>query len=131
MPSRIDWCDETVNPLGWGCYGPGGTPESPQPCWYCYAWRMSKGPYVPDCEQCKQFVPHWHPDVFDKLYRWKKPRKIFWQSMGDLFHPCTPAWQIETVLAAVKATPQHTHIFCTKNRGGTRITTPGRRTAFY
>ena len=115
MPSRIDWCDETINPQGWGCWGPGGTPEKPQRCWYCYVERQTKGPYVPDCEQCRALVPHWHPKRLELLYHWKKPRKIFWQSMGDLFHPCTPSWQIETVLRVVRAFPQHTNIFCTKN----------------
>ena len=32
MPTEIEWCDETLNPQGWGCYGPGGTPEKPQRC---------------------------------------------------------------------------------------------------
>lgn len=114
--SKIEWCDETINPQGWGCYGPGGTPEKPQPCSYCYAKRMSRGPYVPKCEMCRQFLPHWHPEVLEKPLRWKKPRKIFWQSMGDLFHPFTPAVQIAEIIGRiVMHTPQHTHIFLSKN----------------
>lgn len=115
MPSKIDWCDETINPQGWGCWGPDGTPEAPQPCWYCYAERQANGPYVPDCELCRQFIPHWHEKRLEKPYLWKKPRRIFWQSMGDLFHPCTPEWQIQVIQTLAQATPQHTHIFCTKN----------------
>lgn len=114
-PSKIDWCDETVNPLGWGCYGPGGTPEEPKPCWYCYAHRMAIGHPFRDCELCRQFIPHWHPEQLEKPGRWKKTKKIFWQSMGDIFHPYTTDWQIKEVLAVVAATPQHIHIFCTKN----------------
>jgi len=34
--SKIEWCDKAINPLGWGCYGSKGTPESPQPYSYCY-----------------------------------------------------------------------------------------------
>lgn len=115
MPTGIEWCDETLNPQGWGCYGPGGTPERPQRCWYCYVERQAKGPYVPDCELCRQLIPHWHQHRPEKARVWKRPRRIFWQSMGDLFHPCSPTWQIEAVLKVAKATPQHTHIFCTKN----------------
>ena len=115
MSSKIDWCDETINPQGWGCWGPGGTPEKPQRCWYCYVERQAKGPYVPDCEQCKALVPHWHPERLELPYRWKKPRKIFWQSMGDLWHPFSPFEQIAQVMRVVRATPQHTHVFCTKN----------------
>lgn len=114
MPSKIEWCDETLNPQGWGCYGPGGTPEKPQRCWYCCVERQAKGPYVPDCELCRQLIPHWHQHRPEKARTWHKPRRIFWQSMGDLFHPCSPSWQIEAVLKVAKATPQHTHIFCTK-----------------
>lgn len=115
MPSKIDWCDETLNPQGWGCYGPGGTPERPQRCWYCYVERQARGPYVPDCKMCRTLIPHWHPERLEQPWRWRKPRRIFWQSMGDLFHECSPPWQIEAVLKVVQATPQHTHIFCTKN----------------
>jgi protein gp37 len=115
MPSKIEWCDETLNPLGWGCYGPGGTPEDPQPCSYCYARRMAIGHPFRDCDLCKQFIPHWHPEQLEKPMRWKKPKKIFWQSMGDLFHPWTPWEQIHEVRKVVNFTPQHTHIFLTKN----------------
>ena len=118
MPSKIDWCDETVNPLGWGCWGPGGTPAMPQSCSYCYAKAFAKRG-LRDCQLCREFVPHWHPEAIDKVYSWKKPKRIFWQSMGDLFHPLTPKWQILTiVLGVVKATPWHTHIFLTKNPAG-------------
>lgn len=113
-PSKIPWCDDTVNPQGWGCYGPGGTPWEPKPCWYCYS-RDFAARHLRECPLCRSFIPHWHPEQLAKPRRWRQPRKVFWQSMGDLFHPWTPAWQIEAVLAVVRATPQHTHIFCTKN----------------
>lgn len=115
MPTGIEWCDETLNSQGWGCYGPGGAPERPQRCWYCYVERQAKGPYVPDCELCRALIPHWHPERLELPFRWKKPRRIFWQSMGDLFHPCTPARQIADVWTVANLTPRHTHIFCTKN----------------
>ncbi len=41
MPTKIDWADETINPIGWGCYGPGGTAEHPNICSYCYAYRIA------------------------------------------------------------------------------------------
>ncbi len=115
MTSKIEWCDETINPQGWGCWGPGGTPQEPRRCWYCYIERQARGPYVPDCPECKALVPHWHVDRLMRPYRWRKPRRIFWQSMGDLFHHYTPTYQLYAVLSVVRATPQHIHIFCTKN----------------
>jgi protein gp37 len=112
--SKIEWTNETINPLGWGCYGPGGTPEKPQPCSYCYGRRFAAR-NTRGCDLCRQFIPHWHPEMLDKSHHWKKPRRIFVQSMGDLFHPCTPQFQIELVLAMVKALPHHTFQFLTKN----------------
>lgn len=114
MPSKIEWCDETLNPQGWGCYGPGGTPVNPQRCSYCYAYRMASR-MLRTCELCNQFIPHYHPEAMRKVRQWKKPRRIFWQSMGDLFHPHAPDWLIQGVLAVVEANSRHTHIFLTKN----------------
>jgi len=114
MPSKIEWTDEALNPLGWGCYGPGGTPENPQPCSYCYARRLATRS-LRDCDLCRKFIPHWHPEMLDKPHHWKKPRRIFVQSMGDLFHPTTFEFQIELVLAQAKTCPRHTFQFLTKN----------------
>lgn len=115
--SKIEWCDETINPLGWGCYGPEGTAAKPKPCSYCYARRASRGPWAAQrgCPKCAAFIPHWHPEMLEKPLRWKKPRRIFVQSMGDLFHPETPREHIEAVLETVRDCPQHTFIFLTKN----------------
>ena len=112
--SQIDWCTASLNPFGWGCYGPYGTPSSPKICPGCYAHTMSKGPY-PRCKKCAAFIPHWHPEDIDKARSWKKPREIFWQSMGDMWHQFTKESYIDKVLEACIKTPQHTHLFLTKN----------------
>lgn len=112
--SSIDWCTASLNPFGWGCYGPGGSPSAPRICENCYAHNMSKGPY-PRCDKCAEFIPHWHPEDLDKARGWKKPREIFWQSMGDMWHPYTPSAEILQVLNVANETPQHVHLFLTKN----------------
>ncbi len=114
MTSKIEWCDETINPLGWGCYGPTGSKDNPKPCPYCYARDFAKR-HLRDCPDCDAFIPHWHPEQLEKLAHWKKPRKIFVQSMGDLFHADTPTEQTQAVLGACLAAPQHTYQFLTKN----------------
>jgi protein gp37 len=114
MPTKIEWCDEVINPLGWGCYGPGGTPEKPKPCSYCYARRIAARNLRP-CPLCREFTPHWHPEQLDKPHYWKKPKKIFVQSMGDLMHPFTPAFHIELVKSMIRVNPRHTFILLTKN----------------
>lgn len=114
MPSKIEWCDETINPLGWGCYGPDGTPDNPKPCSYCYAKRMANRG-LRNCDLCNQFIPHVHPEQLEILKKWKKPKKIFVQSMGDLFHDAIPDEWIQEVFKACEAAPQHTYMFLTKN----------------
>lgn len=114
MPTRIDWADSTLNPLGWGCYGPQGTPDKPAPCGYCYAKRQASR-NLRKCDLCNQFIPHWHPEQLEKPRKWKRPRKIFWQSMGDLMGGFTPKEQIEQCLAVMRETERHTHIILTKN----------------
>ncbi|MFA5866885.1 MAG: DUF5131 family protein [Actinomycetota bacterium] len=116
MSTKIEWCDETINPLGWGCYGPGGYKETPRPCSYCYA-REFAARNLRGCELCHQFIPHWHQEQLEKPAHWRKPRTIFVQSMGDLFHAETPKAHIDATLAACHATPRHTYMFLTKNPG--------------
>jgi protein gp37 len=45
---------------------------------------------------------------------WKKPRRIFVNSMSDLFHDAVPAAFIASVWKAMEATPQHTFQILTK-----------------
>lgn len=80
MSTKIEWCDETWNPIT-GC-----TPIS-DGCKNCYAARMAKrlaGRYGYPADD-----PFWvtfHPDRLDEPLKWKKPRRVFVCSMGDLFH---------------------------------------------
>jgi protein gp37 len=105
---------ETLNPLGWGCYGPGGTKDKPNRCSYCYAWRIARSRPT-NCELCRRFEIHEHRERIFKPLHWKKPRAIFWEDMGDLFHPFVPVTSIEAVMDIVRKTPRHRHIFLTKN----------------
>lgn len=46
--------------------------------------------------------------------RWRKPCRIFVNSMGDLFHESVPAEWIDKVFAVMALAPQHTFIVLTK-----------------
>lgn len=66
--TRIDWADATINPLGWGCYGPTGTADEPRRCGYCYAARLARR-NLRNCMLCQQIeqcraasVPLWLKD---------------------------------------------------------------------
>ena len=48
---------------------------------------------------------------------WKKPRRIFVNSMGDLFHENVPDEWIDRVFAVMALCPQHTFMILTKRAG--------------
>ena len=60
-------------------------------------------------------VNYWPADL-EKPLRWKKPRRIFVNSMGDLFHPSVeidgPIY--DEVMRMVRRCPQHAFLFLTK-----------------
>ena len=115
MATKIDWCDETLNPLGHWCLGPTGTKAEPKPCSYCYAQKLAKRKMV-KCPLCHDFrTPHTHFEQLEKLEHWKKMRSIFIQSMGDLFHDAVPDEWLEEVFKMCGAVPQHRYLFLTKN----------------
>jgi protein gp37 len=47
-------------------------------------------------------------------YKWRKPRKVFVNSMSDLFHPSVPDEFIGRVWRVMLETPQHTYQVLTK-----------------
>ena len=114
MPTKIEWTDETVNPLGWWCFGT-GTKDNPKHCEYCYAKKIAlRG--INKCELCNTFITlHTHFEQLEKLSKWKKPKNIFIQSMGDLFHGDVPDEWIQEVFNACEQAPQHRYLFLTKN----------------
>lgn len=108
-PGKIDYCDYTSNPLV-GCnHG----------CDYCYArkialTRWKNNPRI-QCNLCKKFIPHFHEERLDEIYRLKKASKIFLNDMSDMFGAwVTPYW-IDTIMATIHDNPQHTFLLLTKN----------------
>jgi len=55
-----------------------------------------------------------HPDTLGEPLRWRKPRRVFVNSMSDLFHPDVPDWFIADVFVVMRRTPQHTYQVLTK-----------------
>jgi protein gp37 len=55
-----------------------------------------------------------HPDRLRNPYSWKKPSKVFLDSMSDLFHELIPDDFIAQVFAVMKDTPRHTYQVLTK-----------------
>lgn len=119
MPSKIEYCDETLEVTG-GC-----TKCSPG-CKNCWAikevWRMAHNPLFGDkwkgLVEKKDGVLNWtgkikcFDDVLEKLR--KKPTIYFVDSKSDLFHKDVPFEYIDSVFAVGSLYPQHTLLVFTK-----------------
>jgi protein gp37 len=55
-----------------------------------------------------------HPQMLDLPKRWRKPRLVFVNSMGDLFHQDVPDKFIKDVFDVITQTPRHTYQLLTK-----------------
>lgn len=107
----IEWADATWNPVT-GCdkVSPG--------CDHCYAetfaerWRGTEGHYFE-----RGFDVQLRPDKLDLPLRWTKPRKVFVNSMSDLFHDRVPDEYIARVFAVMALAEQHTFQLLTKRHG--------------
>jgi len=116
--STIEWTDRTWNPVrGCSVVSPG--------CANCYAMkfahRFSGGgkPYEGLTKQTKA-GPQWTGKVtlveaaLTEPLRWKKPQRVFVNSMSDLFHEAVPDEFIDRVFAVMALAPQHTFQILTK-----------------
>ena len=113
----IEWTDATVNVVN-GCSGlsPG--------CTNCYAMRAG-GRNLPGHPSTGLTQPSkaghvWTGEVrFNEKallqpLRWRRPRRIFWNAHGDLFHDSVPDAWIDRCFAVMALTPQHSHQVLTK-----------------
>lgn len=107
--SKIEWTEATWNPVT-GC-----TKVSPG-CDHCYAERVTerfhgKGSF-------NKVVLH--EDRLDQPLRWRRPRRVFVNSMSDLFHDDIPDGFIAEVFATMALAEQHTFQVLTKRHGRMR-----------
>ncbi len=79
--TKIEWATDVWNPIT-GC-----SPIS-EGCRSCYAQRMARrlGGRYGYPEYPNHFDVTFHPDRLDQPLKWRKPKRIFACSMGDLFH---------------------------------------------
>jgi protein gp37 len=106
--STIEWTDATWNPVR-GC-----TKISPG-CKHCYAETFAerfRG--VPGHAYERGFDLRLVPEKLAEPLRWTRPKKIFVNSMSDLFHEKVPDEYIVTVARVMEAAPWHTYQVLTK-----------------
>jgi protein gp37 len=131
--TKIEWADRTWNPIvGCSILSPG--------CKICYAMRMAArlaamsvahetanagdpGPlaHYRDTTQPSRAGAEWTGKIgiapqstFLAPLRWTRPRRIFVNSMSDLFHDDVPDDIIDLVFAIMTLAPQHTFKVLTK-----------------
>lgn len=109
--TKIETFDYVFNPIT-GCYGPGGTPEYPNRCPYCYAHSFAHRFGKSEAERA--FVPVFHPERLDELGKVKKPARVFVCSMADLFGKWVPDQWRYRVLNTIASNRKHTFFLLTK-----------------
>jgi len=114
LKSSIEWTDATWNPTT-GCkkISPG--------CDNCYAAslaarlkRMGNPRYQKDGPDGPGFGLTLHHDKLTEPLRWRTPRRVFVDSMSDLFHPGIPVTFTRRVFESMLATPHHQYQVLTK-----------------
>ena len=108
MPTKIEWTDATWNPIT-------GCTKVSAGCKHCYAERDWKRLVHLPAYHGRAFTDvACHPARLDQPLRWKKPRRIFVNSMSDLFHPDVPDAFVDEVFAVMSLTQRHVFQILTK-----------------
>ncbi|MEU4576646.1 phage Gp37/Gp68 family protein [Nonomuraea sp. NPDC023979] len=116
--SSIEWTDATWNPVTGctevspGCGLPRWEGDKPGQCYaktFAERWRGTPGHHFEN-----GFDVQLRPERLDQPLKWRKPRRIFVNSMSDLFHKHVPEEFIARVWTVMANTPQHTYQILTK-----------------
>lgn len=117
MSTGIEWTDETWNPVT-------GCDRTSPGCDHCYALKMAarlklmgQANYQTDGDPRTSgpgFGVQCHPHMLDQPLRWKRPRRVFVNSMSDLFHPDVPDKFIARVFAIMADCQNHDFQVLTK-----------------
>lgn len=117
--SKIEWTDATWNPVA-------GCTIASAGCSNCYAMRLAArleamgNPKYAKLTRKSGGRAVWTGKIaldvksLSAPYQWRKPRKVFVNSMSDLFHPAVPDEFIARVWRVMLETPQHTYQVLTK-----------------
>lgn len=117
--SQIEWTDATWNPVA-------GCSLASSGCTNCYAMRMAarlEAMGVPKYAGLTRRTggrAKWTGKVrcdenaLNAPRRWRRPRRVFVNSMSDLFHPDVPFEFIRKVWSVMRDTPRHDYQLLTK-----------------
>jgi protein gp37 len=111
MPTKIEFAHETLNPIRTADGGYHCQRVSPG-CDYCYAsdFNVRFGNHQPYPSEYRRE----RFEVRKQPLKWKKGKRIFWQSMSDLFYEDGWINDFSRILNIIRQTPQHLHLLLTK-----------------
>jgi protein gp37 len=109
--SAIEWTESTWNPTtGCDLLSPG--------CDHCYAERMSmRLKLMGQTKYANGFALTLHENALELPLSWKKPQRIFVNSMSDLFHDQVPLPFIRRVFETMRQAHWHQFQILTKRSG--------------
>ena len=106
--TKIEWSEKVWNPVT-------GCTKVSAGCKHCYAGKMAyRLPGMGQAKYVKGFDVTLHPEVLDKPLMWRKPSRIFVNSMSDLFHKEVPKKFIHKVFKVMGEASQHQFQVLTK-----------------
>ena len=116
--SKIEWTESTWNPVR-------GCTRVSEGCRFCYAERIAarfsgKGMAYEGLAKNTTSGPRWTqqvilvPELLNEPLKWKKPRRIFVNSMSDLFHEKVELSDIQKVFAVMEKADRHQFQVLTK-----------------
>jgi protein gp37 len=108
--TKIEWSDEVWNPVT-------GCTKVSAGCKNCYAERIAKR-FWRDGITGDNYRPfsevRCHSERLEQPLLWKRSRRVFVDSMSDLFHPKVPDTFIAQVFLIMMMAPIHTFMILTK-----------------
>lgn len=110
--SKIEWTDATWGPVT-------GCTKVSEGCDHCYAETIAHR-FAGTKAYPNGFDVTLRPERLDQPLHWRRPRRIFVNSMSDLFHKDVPDEYIARVFAVMALAPQHTFQVLTKRPGRMR-----------
>ncbi len=106
--SSIEWTESTWNPVT-------GCSKIASGCKHCYAERMAyRLKAMGNPRYSNGFEVTLHHDLIALPLKWRQPRRIFVNSMSDLFHEAIPASFIRDVFSTMTKAHWHTFQILTK-----------------
>lgn len=108
MPTKIEWTEETWNPTT-------GCTKYSEGCEHCYAAIFARRlQAMQNPRYSNGFELTVHRDLFKKPLEWKKPKKVFVDSMSDLFHDDVSEEDILAIFDTMNKASWHTFQVLTK-----------------